>query len=155
MFVSNLIPKLLGNDNFLKHLIDRAHHSLQVKPSLGAKPCTIITRVNQFQEKELISELWNTKAKGSHFPPNYTMEVKAQRHAFQDVMQTMREAEVKYSLRFPAMLHIHHNKSFHQARRGCNLLIKTIANPLQSWNHSTQISGILTEQTVVFMLIHK
>lgn len=100
-FVSKLIPKLLGDDNFPKPLIiDYAYRSLQVKPSLGAKPHIIIARVHHFQENKLI--LWLGWQQAMEYKgqkvlifSDYTMEVMEQQCTFQDVMQTMREAEVK------------------------------------------------------------
>lgn len=66
-FVSNLIPKLLGDDNFTKLVvIDRAPCTQQPKPPEGSRPRMIIAQVHLTQEKEKILRSggraqWNTK----------------------------------------------------------------------------------------------
>lgn len=57
-FVSNLIPRLLGDDNFTKQVvIDRAHRTQQPKPPEGSRPHMIIAWVHLTQEKEKILQL--------------------------------------------------------------------------------------------------
>lgn len=41
--------------------------------------------------------------------PDYTAEVMAQRRGFHEVTHALRKREVKYTLRFPGKLHVHHN----------------------------------------------
>ena len=103
-FVSKLIPKLLGDDNFPKPLIiDHAHRSLPVKASPGVKPSTIISRVHHLQDKELILRDMESKGQKVFIFPDYTMEVMEQCDADHE------RGGGEYSLRFPAKLHVHHN----------------------------------------------
>ena len=84
-FVSNLIPKLLGDDNFTKPVvIDRAHRVQRPKPPEGSRPRMIITRVHLTQEKEKILRLGRQSSmeyKGNRILifPDYTAEVMEQR----------------------------------------------------------------------------
>lgn len=113
-FVSNLIPKLLGDDNFTKPVvIDRAHRTQQPKPPEGSRPRMIIARVHLTQEKEKILRLGRQSSmeyEGNRILifPDYTAEVMEQRRSFREVLQLLREKEIRHSLRFPARLHIHH-----------------------------------------------
>ena len=113
-FVSNLIPKLLGDDNFTKPVvIDRAHRTQQPKPPEGSRPRMIIARVHRTQEKEKIRRLGRQSPmeyEGNRILifPDYTAEVMEQRRGFREVLQLLREKGVRHSLRFPARLHIHH-----------------------------------------------
>lgn len=114
-FISALIPKLLGEAHFQKPLlIDRAHRTQQPKPTEGARPRTLIARVHFFHEKDMIIRLGRQQTlvyngRRVFIFPDYTAEVMEQRRGFRDVMQTLREMEVKYSLRFPAKLQLQHN----------------------------------------------
>lgn len=114
-FVSALIPKLMGERNFLKPpLIDRAHRTQQLQPTEGARPCTLIARVHYHQEKVLIICLGRPRSleysgQRVFIFPDYTAEVLEQRRGFREVMQTLRELKAKHSLRFPAKLYIQHN----------------------------------------------
>ncbi|KAI4904740.1 hypothetical protein NFI96_002270 [Prochilodus magdalenae] len=57
-FVAELLPKLLGEENFnLPLVVDRAHRSLQPRPADGARPRPIIARIHLFQVKEKIMQL--------------------------------------------------------------------------------------------------
>lgn len=113
-FVSNLIPRLLGDDNFTKPVvIDRAHRTLQPKPPEGSRPRMIIARVHLIQEKEKILRLGRQSSmeyEGNRILifPDYTAEVMEQRRSFREVLRLLREKEIRHSLRFPARLHIHH-----------------------------------------------
>lgn len=112
-FVSDLIPKLLGDDNFTKPVvIDRAHRIQQPKPPEGSRPRMIIARVHLTQEKEKILRLGrqcSMEYEGNRVLifPDYTAEVMEQRRNFREVLQLLREKEIRHSLRFPARLHIH------------------------------------------------
>lgn len=117
-FVSELIPQLLGRDNFNKPVkVDRAHRILKPKPAEGEKARTIIAKMHHDRDKDRILRLSREQGqlfyKGSRvfIFPDYTAEVMTQRRAFADVMKTLREAGVKYSLRFPAKLRIEHNST--------------------------------------------
>ncbi|CAM4687837.1 unnamed protein product [Leuciscus chuanchicus] len=86
----DLITELFGRDNFPKPVkIDRAHRALLPKP----------------REKFPLEY----KGKRIHIFPDYTPEVTARRRAFSSVTKALREAGLKWSLRFPAKLTLHHN----------------------------------------------
>ncbi len=112
-FISRLIPKLLGEDHFPHPVkVDRAHRSLQPKPAAGAKPHTILARIHHFQEKELILRLGRQQSveyKGGKILifPDYTNEVMAQRRAFREVMQALRDEGIKHTMRYPAKLYVY------------------------------------------------
>lgn len=112
-FVSKLIPELFGTKHFPHPLkVDRAHRSLQPKPAAGAKPRIILARIHHFQDKELIlcrGRQQPLEYKGSKVLifPDYTSEVMAQRRAFRDVMQALRDRGVKHTLRYPTRLHVY------------------------------------------------
>ncbi|XP_072097787.1 uncharacterized protein [Mobula birostris] len=103
-FVSRLIPKLLGEEHFPYQVkVDRAHPSLQPKPAAGAKLRTILARIHHFQVKELIlccSRLPPMEYEGNKvfIFPDYTNELMTQCCAFQNVLQTLRDGGIKYSL---------------------------------------------------------
>jgi len=106
-FVSRLIPKLLGEHFPHPVKVDRAHRSLQPKPAAGARPRTILARIHHFQEKEMILRLGRQQSmeyKGDKVLvfPDYTSEVMAQRRAFREVQQALRNDGKKHTLRYPA-----------------------------------------------------
>lgn len=111
-FVSNLIPKLLGDDNFAKPVvIDRVHRIQQPKPPEGSRPRMMIARVHLTQDKEKILRLGNQRSleyEGNRILifPDYSAEVMEQRRRFREALQLLRGKEIRYSLRFPARLHI-------------------------------------------------
>lgn len=112
-FISRLIPELLGKQHFSHPVkVDRAHRSLQPKPAVGGRPRTIMARIHHFQVKELIlrlSRMQSMEYKGNRVLifPDYTSEVMSQRRAFRDVMQALRDEEIKHYLRYPAKLHVY------------------------------------------------
>lgn len=112
-FVSRLIPELLGKQHFPHPVkVDRAHRSLLPKPPAGGKPRTIMAHIHHFQVKELIlrlSRMQPMEYKGNKVLifPDYTNEVMAQRRAFRDVMQALRNGGIKHHLRYPARLHVY------------------------------------------------
>lgn len=115
-FIAGLIPKLFGASNFTQPVtVDRAHRIPVPKRTDVNKPRSIIARIHFYQEKELI--LWlsqqqqvNYNGNRVYVYPDYTAEVMAQRRGFREVTQALREREVKYTLRFPAKLHVYHNE---------------------------------------------
>nr|WPK86705.1 NLRC3-like protein 46 [Sebastes schlegelii] len=114
-FIAGLIPKLLGVSSFAKPVIvDRAHRIPVPKPTDVKRPRSIIARIHFYQEKELILRLSRQQqmiysGQRIYVYPDYTAEVMAQRRGFREVTQALREREVKYSLCFPAKLHVQHN----------------------------------------------
>lgn len=113
-FVSNLIPKLFGAENFDKPVvIDRAHRTLQPKPAEGSKPRTIIACVHYAQDKEKILRICRQRSleydgKRIFVFPDYTSDVMEKRRSFKDVQQVLREKNIQHYLCFPARLHVHH-----------------------------------------------
>lgn len=114
-FVTELIPKLLGVSNFAKPVIvDRAHRIPVPKPTEDKKPRSIIARIHFYQQKELILRLSRQQqmtynGRRVFIFPDYTAEVMAQRRGFRQVIQALKEREVKFTLRFPAKLYVHNN----------------------------------------------
>ena len=115
-FIAGLLPKLLGANNFAKPVrLDRAHRIPVPKPTDRKRRRSIIARINFFQEKELILRLSRQQLMYNNhrvyiFPSSHTAEVMEQRRGFREVTQVLREREVKYSLRFPAKLHVHYKE---------------------------------------------
>lgn len=116
VFISDLITELFGRDNFNKPVkVDRAHRALLPKPSEGQRPRTIIARILNDRDKDLILRLSREKfpleykGKRIHIFPDYTPEVTARRRAFSSVTKALREAGLKRSLRFQAKLSLHYN----------------------------------------------
>lgn len=57
-FVSELIPKLLGDDKFTdKVIVDRAHRAPGPKPAEGGRPQPFIVRLHYYQTRERIVKL--------------------------------------------------------------------------------------------------
>ncbi|ROL54869.1 LINE-1 retrotransposable element ORF1 protein [Anabarilius grahami] len=81
--------------------IDRAHRALLPKPSEGQRPRTIIARIHNDRDKDLILRLsWDKfpleyKGKRIHIFPDYTPEVTARQRAFSSVTKALREAGLK------------------------------------------------------------
>lgn len=95
-------------------MVDRAHHITVPKPTDANRPRSIIARIHFYQEKELIIRLsWqqqvNYNGNRVYVYLDYTAEVMVQRGGFREVIQALREREVKYTLRFPAKFHVPYN----------------------------------------------
>ncbi|KAL0149137.1 hypothetical protein M9458_055569 [Cirrhinus mrigala] len=102
VFISDLITELFGRDNFPKPVkIDRAHWALLPKPPEGQRPRTIIARIHNDRDKDLILRLSREKfpleykGKRIYIFPDYTPEVAALRRAFSSVMKVLRVAGLK------------------------------------------------------------
>lgn len=114
-FIIELTPRLLGVNNFVKPVtVDRAHRIPVPKSTDVKKPRSIIARIHFYQEKELIFWLTRQQQMTYNGPrvfiyPDNTAEVMAQRRGFRQVTQALKEREVKFTLRFPAKLHVHYN----------------------------------------------
>lgn len=125
-FVTNLIPKLLGAENFDKPpLIDRAHRTYRAD---NTKPRTIIARVHFAQDKDKIIRIGRQRTleyagKRIFIFPDYSADVMEQRRGFKEVLQALREKNVQHSLRFPARLHISHEGQ-----------VKVFTNPVEAKN---------------------
>lgn len=117
-FVSGLISTLFGQDKFPKPVkVDRAHRSLQPKPTEDERPRPIIAKLHHDRDKDLILRLSRDNAplhymgKQVHIFPDYTAEVASKRRAFGSVLKALKEAGVSYSLRFPAKLRVKYKDS--------------------------------------------
>ena len=115
-FVSKMIPKAFGQDNFSRPVkIDRAQWSLRPKPQPNER--VIITRVHN--EWDALNIL---RLSRQHSPlrylgnmvsifPDYTAEVLSQQQAFNNVKRRLTEAGAKFSLHLPAKLLVDHNNT--------------------------------------------
>ena len=93
-YFSRLIPKPLGVKHFPHSVkVDQAHSSLLPKPTIGAIPHTILTRIHHFQEKELILRLGRQQSMEYKILifPDYTSEVMAQHCAFREGLQALHD----------------------------------------------------------------
>lgn len=115
-FMSELIPELLGAENFPTPVtIDRAHRSLAPKPKKGDRPRPIIVRLHYYTQKERIMGIARGKSslnyQGSpvHIYPDLPTEISKMRATFGAVKAKLREAKVEYSLFYPAVLSVNFN----------------------------------------------
>ena len=108
-FVSNLIPNLLGNENFPnKVIVDRAHRGPGPKPADRARSRPFIVRLHYYQTRELIVRLAAKKgplqydgAKVFIFP-DLSQDVVARRKEFDKVRKRCRDADLRYGFLYPA-----------------------------------------------------
>lgn len=108
-FVSELIPTLLGNENFTSKLVvDRAHRSLGPKPADGGRPRPLIVRLHYYQTRERIVKLAAQKGPLRHdgakvfIFPDLSPDVVARRKEFDTVRKRCREAGLRYGFLHPA-----------------------------------------------------
>uniref|UniRef100_A0A8P4G1W7 L1 transposable element RRM domain-containing protein n=1 Tax=Dicentrarchus labrax TaxID=13489 RepID=A0A8P4G1W7_DICLA len=112
-FLADFFPAVLGADNFSSLVvIDRAHRTLAPRLTSGERPRAILVRLHYYTDKQKILDLGKTKGrltyKGDqvHIFPDMSPEVSRQRAAFNPVKRKLREANVTYSLFYPARLAI-------------------------------------------------
>lgn len=117
-FVSELISKILGQENFSKPIkIDRAHRSLKPKPKEKEPPRVIIAKLHNDRDVRNILRLSRQRAPLSYKDervsifPDFTAEVTAQRQAFNSVRNKLADAGAKCTMRFPAKLQVTYNKT--------------------------------------------
>uniref|UniRef100_A0A3Q3R6F7 L1 transposable element RRM domain-containing protein n=1 Tax=Monopterus albus TaxID=43700 RepID=A0A3Q3R6F7_MONAL len=143
-FVSHLIPKLLGAENFDKPVLtDRAHRTLQPKPVDGSRPCTIIVRVHLVQEKEKIIRFGRRCAldyggQRILIVADYTVEVVEQRQGFREALKLLRQKNIQHSLRFLARLHVHHQGQ-----------VKAFGYPLNSNRNILNVNRMARYQRII------
>lgn len=108
-FVSDLLPKLLGNENFPgKVVVDRALRAPGPKPADGSRPRPFIVRQHYYQSRELIVRLAAKKGPlqydGSKvfIFPDLCQDVVARRKEFDKARKRCREANLRYGFRHPA-----------------------------------------------------
>lgn len=105
-FIAELLPKLLGPENFIKPIqVDRAHRAQ--RRLKDDRPRAFVIRLHHFQTKELIMKLAREKPleyKGSkvHIFPDLTTEVLKQRSRFAEVKKTCKINGIRHGFLFPA-----------------------------------------------------
>ena len=112
-FLADFFPTVLGADNFSSPVvIDRAHRTFALRPTNGESPRAILVRLHYYTDRQKILDMGKTKGrliyKGDqvHIFPDMSPEVSRQRAAFNPVKRKLREANVTYSLFYPARLTI-------------------------------------------------
>lgn len=118
-FVADFLVKILGASNFPKSLkIDRAHRTGPIG-NAQSRPRSMVARLHHYPDKEKIlrlarlsSPLMYNGARILIFP-DFTSEVLKQRQAFNAVRKSLKEANVRHGLLFPARLIVTHNSSKH------------------------------------------
>lgn len=117
-FVSELISKILGQENFSKPAkIVRAHRSLMQKPKEKEPPRVIIAKLHNDRDMMNILQLSRKRAPLSYKDervsifPDFTAEVTAQHQAFNSVRNKLADAGAKCTIRFLAKLPVTYNKT--------------------------------------------
>lgn len=111
-FLTEFFPDVLGAENFHSPvIIDRAHRTLAPRPAAGERPRAILVRLH-YMDKLKILDLGKAKGrlmyKGAqvHIFPDMSPEVTRLRAAFNPVKRKLCEANIAYSLFYPARLAI-------------------------------------------------
>lgn len=106
-FVSMLLPKLLGEENFkLPIEVDRAHRSLA--PAVDGKSRAFIARIHHYQVKEQVLRLAREKAplqydgRPVYIFPDLTSATMKKRQAFQAIREKCRAKLIRCGFRHPA-----------------------------------------------------
>ncbi|CAI5678313.1 unnamed protein product [Oreochromis niloticus] len=112
-FASELIPKLLGSENFTgRVVVDRAHRALGPKPTDGDRPRPFIVRLHYYQTCERILRLAAQKAPLQYngvkvfIFPDLTTEVLARCKKFEEVRKRCRAANLRYGFIHPARFRV-------------------------------------------------
>lgn len=113
--MTELIPEILGAENFPSPVMVDAHRSLAPKPKKGARPRPLIVWLHYYAQKEKIMGL--AKGKGPltyrgtpvYIYPDLPAEVSKLRATFNTVKAKLREAKIEYSLYYPAVLVVNLN----------------------------------------------
>uniref|UniRef100_A0A667X2L4 L1 transposable element RRM domain-containing protein n=1 Tax=Myripristis murdjan TaxID=586833 RepID=A0A667X2L4_9TELE len=110
-FLEQLIPKLLGHDNFSSPIVvERAHRIGKVSD----RPRPIIAKFLNFTHKEKVLRLAREKGdilldnKRISFYPDYSAELQRKRDEFNGVKKNLREKNIDYALFYPSKLRIRH-----------------------------------------------
>uniref|UniRef100_A0AAZ1Y5A5 Uncharacterized protein n=1 Tax=Oreochromis aureus TaxID=47969 RepID=A0AAZ1Y5A5_OREAU len=141
-FVSSLLLDVLGKDNFIKPIkVERAHRTLRPKPAAGQRPRAIIAKLHHEKDMWHVLRLARQRAPLScdgerlSIFPDYTVEVLAQRMAFNTVRKKLCASGATCSLRYPTQLRVVHNnitntfKSPAEAERFKNVRAPPPPNP--------------------------
>ncbi len=112
-FLTDFFSDVLGAENFTSLvMIDRAHRTLAPRPTGDERPRAILVRLHYYVDKLKILDLGKAKGrlmyKGAqvHIFPDMSPEVTRLRTAFNSVKRKLCEANITYSLFYPARLAI-------------------------------------------------
>ena len=113
LFVEELVSKRLKARGLSKYFsVERAHRVPGGRPRPGAPPRTIIARIFNFRDRDVILQearknppVRIDNATISFFP-DFTLRVQNQRRDFLAVKKRMRDQGLKYSMLFPARLRV-------------------------------------------------
>lgn len=110
-FMSQLIPSLLGRENFPSSpVIERAHRSPTQRPKDRDTPRPIIMKMLNFQDKMKIIRLARAKRKvefnGSrvYFNPDLSADLARRHKSFANIKRELRDRKIKYFVRYPCTL---------------------------------------------------
>lgn len=110
-FMSQLIPSLLGPENFpISPIIERAHRSPAQRPNDRDTPRPIVMKMLNFQDKMKIIRLAREKKKvelnGSriYFNPDFSADLARRHKSFAGIKRELRERKIKYFVRYPCTL---------------------------------------------------
>ena len=114
-FMSQLIPSLLGHDNFPDPIIiERAHRTPTQRDTSKTSPRTIIMKLLNYQDKVKIIRLARIKhpvypgsvLNGSrvYFNEDHSTALAKCYREFSSVTRRLREKKVKYQVRYPCTL---------------------------------------------------
>lgn len=113
-FMNQLIPRLLGKDNFpTPPNIERVHRSPTARrQDFGAGPRPILVKFLNFQDKLKILRLAQVKKELTfngvrvHIYPDFSAGLLQRRRQFDPIKKKLRDLDIKYSLLYPATLRV-------------------------------------------------
>lgn len=112
-FLNQLIPQLLGKENFsAAPIIERAHRSPSFSSSSRSSPRPILAKFLLFQDKVRILRLSREKGELTfqgariHIYPDFSVALINKRRQFDTVKKKLRDADIRYSLRYPCTLRV-------------------------------------------------
>ena len=113
LFVEDLIKEGLrphGLSNYFS--VERAHRIPGFRPTVGAPPRTIIARIFNFRDRDLILQEASVAPPVKYenatiqFFPDFTLQVQKQRRSFLEIKRRLREQNYKYAMLYPAKLRV-------------------------------------------------
>ena len=109
--MEDLILKGLPPHRLSTHFsVERAHRVQGGRPKPGGPPRTIVARIFNFRDPDLILQKARiapaVKCDNAtvRFFPDFTMQVQQQRRSFFEIKKRLREQGYKYAMLFPAKL---------------------------------------------------
>lgn len=122
-FMSKLLVKVLNDESFTKPLeLERCHRALMAKPSPDAHPRPFTLCFHRYQERERVLQLaiekWQLSYEGKKILifPDFSAQLVAKCSAYEKVKSKLYEINIKFSLRYPAMLMVYLQGSRHSFR---------------------------------------